>query len=155
MVRRFDPDSLRKSGSRPSPKQMYHFASENNAQFLMKCVSDTGNCRTLVSADIVSKWNIPLHSASVNDTLNTVTGKKIKVTGQIMLEATFNNKTCYFDALVTNGLEKEILVQGRRKVGAWGALAPPMFGQTVNPISTRGADYTQSLALPHLCKNCP
>ncbi len=110
MVRRFDPDSLRKSGSRPSPKQMYHFASENNAQFLMKCVSDTGNCRTLVSADIVSKWNIPLHSASVNDTLNTVTGKKIRVTGQIMLEATFNNKTCYFDALVTNGLEKEILV---------------------------------------------
>ena len=28
--------------------------------------------------------------------------------------------------------------QGRRKVGAWGGLAPPMFGQTVNPISTRG-----------------
>ena len=26
--------------------------------------------------------------------------------------------------------------------GAGGALAPPVFGQTVNPISTRGADYT-------------
>ena len=27
-------------------------------------------------------------------------------------------------------------------VGAGGALAPPVFGQTVNPISTRGADYS-------------
>ena len=26
-------------------------------------------------------------------------------------------------------------------VGAGRALAPPFFGQTVNPISTRGADY--------------
>jgi hypothetical protein len=35
--------------------------------------------------------------------------------------------------------------QGRRKVGAWEALAPPppMFGRTVNPISTRGADYAR------------
>ena len=32
--------------------------------------------------------------------------------------------------------------QGRRKRGAaGGALAPPVFGQTVNPISTKGADY--------------
>ena len=32
--------------------------------------------------------------------------------------------------------------QARRKCGAWGASAPPpVFGQTVNPISTRGADY--------------
>ena len=29
-------------------------------------------------------------------------------------------------------------MQGRRKWGAEGALAPPIFGQTVNPISTRG-----------------
>ena len=34
-------------------------------------------------------------------------------------------------------------MQGRRKVEAWGALAPPMFGRTVNPISTRGADYAR------------
>ena len=33
-------------------------------------------------------------------------------------------------------------LQGRRQRGAGGALAPPVFGQTVNPISTRGADYT-------------
>ena len=33
-------------------------------------------------------------------------------------------------------------LQGRRQRGARGALAPPVFGQTVNPISTRGADYT-------------
>ena len=31
--------------------------------------------------------------------------------------------------------------QGRRKGGTLGASAPPMFGRTVNPISTRGADY--------------
>ena len=88
---------------------MYHFASENNAQFLLKCVSDTGNCRTLVAHDLVKKWNIPVHNATMNDTINSVTGKAIKVTGQVMLEATFNNKTCYFDCLVTTGLLNEIL----------------------------------------------
>jgi len=34
-----------------------------------------------------------------------------------------------------------IILQGRRKGGTLGASAPPMFGRTVNPISTRGADY--------------
>ena len=28
------------------------------------------------------------------------------------------------------------------EMGVVRALAPPVFGQTVNPISTRGADYT-------------
>ena len=32
-------------------------------------------------------------------------------------------------------------MQGCRELGGWGALAPPVFGRTVNPISTRGADY--------------
>ena len=31
---------------------------------------------------------------------------------------------------------------GRRAVTSGGALAHPVLGQTVNPISTRGADYT-------------
>ena len=34
-----------------------------------------------------------------------------------------------------------IIVHACRKRGGWGALAPPVFGRTVNPISTRGADY--------------
>ena len=34
-----------------------------------------------------------------------------------------------------------ITTQGRRKGGTLGASAPPMFGRTVNPISTRGADF--------------
>ena len=33
-------------------------------------------------------------------------------------------------------------MQGCRKRGADGASASPVFGQTVNPISTRGADFT-------------
>ena len=37
---------------------------------------------------------------------------------------------------------KTNIYQARRKWGAGGALTPPVFGQTVNPISTRGADYT-------------
>jgi hypothetical protein len=32
-------------------------------------------------------------------------------------------------------------MQGRRKGGTFGASAPSMFGRTVNPISTKGADY--------------
>ena len=41
-------------------------------------------------------------------------------------------------------------MQGRRKRGGWGALAPPPgFAPTINPISTRGADYThQSTTSP-------
>ena len=34
-----------------------------------------------------------------------------------------------------------IPLQARRKRGAGGALAPPVFGKTVNPISTKGTDY--------------
>ena len=31
---------------------------------------------------------------------------------------------------------------GPSQAGGWGGFSPPVFGQTVNPISTRGADYT-------------
>ena len=34
-------------------------------------------------------------------------------------------------------------IQARRKWGAGGALALPVFGQTVNPISTRGDNYAR------------
>ena len=34
--------------------------------------------------------------------------------------------------------EQFVKPQARRKRGAEGALAPPVFGRTVNPISTRG-----------------
>ena len=54
-------------------------------------------------------------------------------------------KKCFLKH-IRNGIFEHVLLQffqGRRKVGAWGALAPPMFGQTVNPISTRGADYAR------------
>ena len=34
------------------------------------------------------------------------------------------------------------LSQGRCKQRGWGGFSPPSFGQTVNPIATRGADYT-------------
>ena len=40
---------------------------------------------------------------------------------------------------ILNSLPQSRAVASR---GAGGALAPPVFGQTVNPISTRGADYT-------------
>jgi hypothetical protein len=32
-------------------------------------------------------------------------------------------------------------VAGLSQAWGWGAKAPPVFGQTVNPISTRGVDY--------------
>ena len=34
------------------------------------------------------------------------------------------------------------LNRGVARGGAEGALAPPEFGRSVNPIQTRGADYT-------------
>ena len=40
--------------------------------------------------------------------------------------------------------------------GAGGALAPPVFGQTVNPISTRGADYAHhsNTSPPRIFRPC-
>ena len=38
-------------------------------------------------------------------------------------------------------MDESVTSQSRRKGGTLGASAPPMFGRTVNPISTRGADY--------------
>ena len=41
-------------------------------------------------------------------------------------------------------------------MGAWGALAHPMFGRTVNPISTKGADYTHhsTTSPPRIFRPC-
>ena len=38
--------------------------------------------------------------------------------------------------------------------GAWGGMAPPDFGTSVNPISTRGADQF-TLFLPEEGRLCP
>ena len=35
-----------------------------------------------------------------------------------------------------------MIESGPSQVGGWGDFSPPVFGQTVNPISTRGADYS-------------
>jgi hypothetical protein len=47
-------------------------------------------------------------------------------------------------------------MQACRKWGGRGALAPPVFGQTVNPISTRGADYAHhsTTSPPRIFKPC-
>ena len=42
-----------------------------------------------------------------------------------------------------------VQIQGCRK-GLEGALAPTVFGRTVNPISTRGADYVHYSTTSHL-----
>ena len=43
---------------------------------------------------------------------------------------------------ITHGLNQtETIPRPVASGGAGGALAPPVFGQSVNPISTRGADY--------------
>ena len=36
-------------------------------------------------------------------------------------------------------------LQGCCKQGGWRSFSPPVFGQKVNPISTRGADYTHHI----------
>ena len=49
---------------------------------------------------------------------------------------------CFKYRMILKQSQSPILyTQGRRKGGTLGASAPPMFGRTVNHISTRGADY--------------
>ena len=46
-------------------------------------------------------------------------------------------------------------MQGRRKVGAGGGFSPPVFGRTVNPNSTRGADYARHITMsPRIFRPC-
>ena len=45
----------------------------------------------------------------------------------------------YFCFLLRSEDHSYITVQARRKRGARGAVAPPVFSRTVNPISTRGS----------------
>ena len=47
----------------------------------------------------------------------------------------------YIQSAPNNSNETYTFMQARRKWGGLGSLAPPIFGQTVNPISTRVADY--------------
>ena len=64
----------------------------------------------------------------------------MKPKGYVMLSTTYITKesTKKFDLSWVISYDK---YQGRRKGGTLGALAPPIFDRTVNPISTRGADY--------------
>ena len=39
-------------------------------------------------------------------------------------------------------VDSDLTTQARRNWGSDGVLAPPVSGQTVNPNSTRGTDYT-------------
>ena len=40
-----------------------------------------------------------------------------------------------------------MVVRGVLPVGAGGTMAPPDFGRSVNPISTKGADYAHQIIL--------
>ena len=55
----------------------------------------------------------------------------------------------YFESMGDRHLPKRIYIYTaglpQAEGGAGGALAPPIFGQTVNPISTRGADYAHHI----------
>ena len=63
------------------------------------------------------------------------------ITGIHMIEKpkTRSLKKCIFTNL--SFVETVVTMQGRHKGGTLGASVPPMFGRTVNPISTRGEDY--------------
>jgi len=116
----FDSTNIEKSGSQPISKHTYRFTSENGTDFILPCISDSGNARTLVAQDILDDNAIAYYEADANEHLTAPNGTDMHISGCIMLAATFKENTIYVDALVSDDISHEVIVSchDSRRIGA-------------------------------------
>jgi len=62
----FDSTKFEKSGSQPIAKHTYCFTYENGNDFILPCISDSGNARTLVTQDILDDNAIAYYKADAD-----------------------------------------------------------------------------------------
>ena len=106
----FDSSKVEKTGSHPSPRHTYRFTSEKGIDFILPCIRDSGNARTLVAQDILDGKAIEYYEADADEHLTAPNGTDMHISGCIMLAATFKETTIYVDALVSDDISHEVIV---------------------------------------------
>ena len=84
----FDSANIEKPGSQPIAKHTYRFTSENGKDFILPCISDSGNARTLVAQDILDDNAIDYFEAAADEHLTAPNGTDMHISGCILLHAT-------------------------------------------------------------------
>ena len=137
----FDSANIKKSGSQPIAKHTYRFTSENGTDFILPCISDSGNARTLVAQDILDDNAIAYYEADADEHLIAPNGTDMHISGCILLAATFKENTIMVDALVSDDISHEVIVScyDSRRIGA---------------ISIADDDWPATMSLVNAAKIC-
>ena len=85
----FDSTKFEKSGSQPIAKHTYCFTYENGNDFILPCISDSGNARTLVAQDILDDNAIAYYKADADKHLIPPNRSNMHIRRCILIAATF------------------------------------------------------------------
>ena len=77
----FNSADIEKSGSHPSPRHTYRFTSEKGVDFILPCISDSGNARTLVAQDLLEEKSIEYYEADADEHLIAPNGTDMHIQG--------------------------------------------------------------------------
>ena len=137
----FDSANIEKPGSQPIAKHTYRFTSENGKDFILPCISDSGNARTLVAQDILDDNAIDYFEAAADEHLTAPNGTDMHISGCLLLQATFKENTIMVDALVSDDISGEVIVScyDSNRIGA---------------ISIAEDDWPSSVSLVNAAKIC-
>ena len=86
----FDSTKLEKSGSQPITKHTYHFTYENDTDFILPCISDSGNAQ---AQDILDDNAIAYYEADADEHFIAPNGSKMHIRKCILIAATFKETT--------------------------------------------------------------
>ena len=147
----FDSTKIEKTGSKESPKHTYRFTSETGIDFVLPCLSDSGNARTLVAKDLLDEKGIKYYEADANEHLFDPKGGDIHINGCVMLIATFKNESIYVDALVSDDISQEIIVSchDSERIGAI-SITPDEWPSTLSVCNIARLCAIREGVLPNL-----
>ena len=137
----FNSADIEKSGSHPSPRHTYRFTSEKGVDFILPCISDSGNARTLVAQDLLEEKSIEYYEADADEHLIAPNGTDMHISGCVMLAATFKKTSIYVDALVSDDISQEIIVSC-------------YDGSRIGAISIADDDWPASVSLSNVARIC-
>ena len=85
-----------------------NFVTTSGISFRFRATPDTGATKTVISLDLVDKYQIPLTSTS--DRLYVANEEEIKVEGSASLTALIQGKPITIQALATSDMKNEMLI---------------------------------------------
>ena len=106
----FDSANIEKPGSQPIAKHTYRFTSENGKDFILPCISDSGNARTLVAQDLLDDNAIAYYKTVTDKHLIPPNRSNMHIRRCILIAATFKATTKIVCAAMTVvALEQSLL----------------------------------------------